>query len=300
LNSSRRVIEIGSTAVKNLLRAREGAALGKARRCMDKREYGVVVPVMPAGSRAGRAEGPAGPGSEGWLVAQFLMGLLLLGGDELLRYLRATQNEIGAAPEIPTTLVPGKETGRDLVAYLALGAMARGQKRLAQGLRRGVRYSTAAAELAFGAMDLLTNNPLTRPVREPIDRWLDGLMQEGERVVRERQRAAQSARLLATRTLGVMARDVVAGVAESPAVTETIQQVVGGQGVELAGTMMDSARQVSARADSRVEGVVRRLLRRRPRRELPLSPLVGKPQTMYLSWDEPEEGEGDGRQTGTP
>lgn len=267
---------------------------------MDRRDHSALVPVKPAGSRADRAAGPAALGSEGRLVAQFLMGLFLLGGDELLKHLQAARREIETEAAWPDVLVSGRETERDLVAYLALGAMARGQKRLFQDVRRAVRYSTAAAGLAIGAAGLLMDNPLARPLREPMERRLNDLVQEGERVVRERQRAAECARLLATRTLGVMARDVVVGVAESPAVTETIQQVVGGQGVELAGTMMDSARQVSARADSSIEGVVRRLLRRRPRRELPPSPLAGKPQTMYLTWTQPEEGEGDGGQTGTP
>lgn len=267
---------------------------------MDRRDHGALVPVKPAGSRADRAAGPAALGSEGRLVAQFLMGPFLPGGDELLKHLQAARLEIETEAGWPGVLVSGRETERDLVAYLALGAMARGQKRPAQSLHRAARYSSAAAGLAFGAMRVLRDNPLTRPVGEPIESWLDGLVQEGERVVREKQRAAERARLLAARTVGVMAHEVVVGVAESPAVTEAIQQVVGEQGVELAGTMMDGARQASARADSSLEGVVRRLLRRRPRRELPPSPLAGKPQTMYLSWTQPEEGEGDGGQTGTP
>jgi hypothetical protein len=267
---------------------------------MDEMDGSVIITVEPAGSRTNREQQPGGWGSrDRQLAARFLMGLLLLGGDELLRYLQAAQREIEAAAEAPGQVVFRRETERDLLAYLALGILAQGQKRVVRGVRRGIRYSVGAAGWAFGAMDWLTDNPLGRPIRGSIGRRLSALVQEGERVVRESQREAQSARLLASRTVGVMVSDVVAEVAESPEVTETIQQIVGQQSVELAGTMMDSARQLSAGADSRAEGLVRRLFRRRPRRELPPSPLAGKPQTMYLSWDEPREGEKDDRPTGT-
>jgi hypothetical protein len=232
-------------------------------------------------------------------VSQFLLGLFLLGGDELLGYLQSAQREIEAAANPSDQAISASDTKREPVTYLAIGAVVRGQKRLARGLRRGMRTSMAAAGWTFGAMDRLTDNALGRALRGPIERLLDDLVQEGEGVVRERQQEAQSARLLASQTLGVMARDLVAGVAKSPAVTESIQQVVGQQGVELTGTMMDSLRQVSAGADGRAEGVVRRLLRRRPRRELPPSPLAGKPLTMYLSWDQTREDGTDGRQTGS-
>lgn len=259
---------------------------------MDETKGGVVVSVEPTGPRAHSEERPAVLGSENrQLVAQFITGLLLLGGDELLKYVQAAQREIEANARWPDYVVHGKETKQDLVAYLAIGALAQGQKRLAQGVRWGVRYSTRAASLALGTMGLLIDNPLGRPLQKPIERRLNDLVREGERVVRESQRGAQSARLLASRTVGVIARDVVTEVAESPEVRDSIQQVVGQQGVQIAGTMTDSAREFSASADGKAESLVRRLLRLRPRRELPPSPLAGKPLTMYLSWNEPGEGE---------
>jgi hypothetical protein len=263
---------------------------------MDEMDRSVVITVEPAGSHANWEQQPADRSAEKRrLATQFLMGLLLLGSDELLRYLQAAQNESGAAPKIPTTIVSGKETGRDRAAYLALGALTQGQKRLGRGIRRGVRYAESAVGWAFATMDRLTDNPLGYLVRRPIERRLDDLVREGERVVREGRQQAQSARLLASRTLGVMARDVVAEVADSPEVTEAIQEIVGQQGGELTATMMDDTRQASAVTDSRLESVVRRLFRRRPRREVSPSPLAGKPQTMYLSWDQTQEGGRDGR-----
>jgi hypothetical protein len=76
--------------------------------------------------------------------------------------------------------------------------------------------------------------------------------------------------------------DVVEAVAENPEVTQVIQQVVTGQGVGLATVMRDNARRMGKSSDDLVEGVLRKVLRRRPREALPPSPLAGRPQTMYL------------------
>jgi hypothetical protein len=69
--------------------------------------------------------------------------------------------------------------------------------------------------------------------------------------------------------------------AESPELTSAIERVLVGQGTGLTGTAMGSARQLGTSADDLAEGVVRRLLGRKPRQELPPSPLVGKPLMMY-------------------
>jgi hypothetical protein len=44
---------------------------------------------------------------------------------------------------------------------------------------------------------------------------------------------------------------------------------------------MSNSRQLGVSADDLAEGVLRRLLRRKQRRELPPSLLAGKPLTMY-------------------
>lgn len=61
-----------------------------------------------------------------------------------------------------------------------------------------------------------------------------------------------------------------------------IRRRVGGESTGLASPAAGSARQLGAGADGVVEGAVRRLLRRPPRRVLPPSPLPGDPQTVYV------------------
>jgi hypothetical protein len=76
--------------------------------------------------------------------------------------------------------------------------------------------------------------------------------------------------------------------------TSAIERVLVGQGSSLTGTAMGSARQLGTSADDLAEGIVRQLLRRKPRRELPPSPLAGLPLTMYEPRNPAEGAQEDG------
>jgi len=89
-------------------------------------------------------------------------------------------------------------------------------------------------------------------------------------------------RRLADETLEELVEEAIQTLAGNPELTSAIQRVVAGQGASLTGTVVGSARELSVSADDMTEGMVRRLLRRKPRQELPPSPLVGKPLTMYV------------------
>jgi hypothetical protein len=91
----------------------------------------------------------------------------------------------------------------------------------------------------------------------------------------------QRSRLLAGQSLGAIVDDVMDYVAASPELTSFLTDLIQGQGSGLAGVAADSARQMSATGDDATEGIVRRILRRKPRQDLPPSPLAGKTQTMY-------------------
>lgn len=91
----------------------------------------------------------------------------------------------------------------------------------------------------------------------------------------------QRSRLLAAQSLLGITDDVMDYVAKSPELTGYITELIGGQGAGLAGAMADSARQMSATGDDTAERLVRRVLRRKPRQDLPPSPIAGKTQTMY-------------------
>ncbi len=248
---------------------------------MDEMERGMIVSVESTGDDRGQ---PQAESEEGQLLTRFLLGLLLLGSDELLARLRALQAEVEAGAELAAgEVVSEDETMGALLGYMALGAFLQGQRRMVQGIRRGLRFSVTTTGRALGMLNRLTDNPIGRPFRRPVERWIWNLMQEGELAIREGRRGAQEARLLAARTVGNITNDTLEAIAGNPELTELIRRQVGQQSAGLAGTIVDNTRQITTSADNVAEGVVRRLLRRKPRRELPPSPLAGQPLTMYAT-----------------
>jgi hypothetical protein len=74
---------------------------------------------------------------------------------------------------------------------------------------------------------------------------------------------------------------IIQRASESPELQNLIQDQLSQQATGLTGVVADNARDLTVIADGVLEAVVRRLLRRTPRRLLAPSPLVGQPQTMY-------------------
>lgn len=254
---------------------------------MDELSDGLVVSGQADGE--GGAQLPDGSG-EGQLLTRFLLGLLLLGSEELLTRLRALEREIEGSAGLGTAeVVPGDEAMGELLGYLAFGLFARGQKRLSRGIRRGIRFSMQTTGRALGVLNRLTDNPLGRPFRQPLERRVWNLMLEGQLAIGEGRREAQNARLLAGRALDQIIDDVMAYILEDPELMDLIRRQIAEQSTGLAGTAVGGARQLSAGADGAVEGAVRRLLRRQPRRELPPSPLPGDPQRVYMERTSPGE-----------
>jgi hypothetical protein len=169
----------------------------------------------------------------------------------------------------------------EVLAYLAVGVGMRVQKRLAGIVNRGVRMSMGAAGWALNTCDRVTDNRLARPFRQPIERRIWGLVGEGQVAIQDGRREVVASRKLTDDTLNEVIEEVIQTLAENPELTVAILRVVAGQGTTLAGTVVGNVQQLSLSADDLSEGVVRRLLRRKPRQELPPSPLVGQPLTMY-------------------
>ena len=246
---------------------------------MDDTDRGMIVPLETTDDAGGPTQAEAG---EGLLLTRFLLGLLLVGSDELMSRLQALQSELEAGTGLAVSEIVSEDTAtRDWLGYMAVGMFLQGQKRLSRGIRRGVRLSVGVTGRALGIVNRLTDNPLGRPVRRPVESFLWNLVQEGERAVREGRAEAQNARLLAGRTLAEISDDLMEYIIENPELMVMIRRQVGEQSIGLASTATSSARQLGAGADGAIEGAVRRILRRQPRRELPPSPLPADPQVVY-------------------
>lgn len=216
------------------------------------------------------------------LLSRFLMGTVLTGGDALMQRLRFFQEQVEAEPWL---LISDnnldQESTTALLRYLAIGLYLRGQKRVGHGVRRGFRFALGTASWALGGVNRLTSTRLTRSLRRSASARARDWAEETVQIMEEGRREEQNARLLAGQTIDEIIDEVVEYLAENPDMQASIRHLIGQQSVGLANVMADNARSVSASADNIAESVVRRILRRTPRRQLPPSPLTGQAQTMY-------------------
>jgi hypothetical protein len=249
---------------------------------MEATDGTVAVSVEPGGAATVVGQQAELSVDDLHLISRLVLGLVLFGGDELLTRLRSVQRRIEAGGELDAVdAIPEDETMTQVVSYLTLGALMRGQRRLARTVKRGVRLSLNAAGWTLGALNRVTDNWLARPIRRPVEQRMWGLVIDGQGAIQEGRREVVASRRLADETVEELFEEVIQALAANPELATAIQRVIAGQGVSLTGTVVGSARQMSVSADDLTEGMLRRLLGRKPRRELPPSPLVGKPLTMY-------------------
>jgi hypothetical protein len=230
------------------------------------------------------------------MITRILVGLLTSGSGELMQRLRELEQDVEANRDyVEIGQGFADDSTYELLRYLALGLLMRGQRTAIRGVRSGLYLSLGTASWVFDKVDGLTDNWLMRPIRRPIASRLRSLADTTSAIIDEGRREEELSRWLAKEAALTTMDDVVDVVAENPEVTQVIQQVVTGQGVGLATVMRDNARQIGKSSDDFVDGMLRRVLRRRPREALPPSPLAGQPQTMYLP-EAPEGGMGDDEQ----
>ena len=223
------------------------------------------------------------------LFSRFLVGLALVGSDQVLQRIQEVGRDLEAYPTFLQPETPlDKASALELLRYLGIGLFAKGQRQVSKGVRTGFYASLGTTSWILDKLDRATDNWLARPVRRPVEsrlrKWGRGVGQ----VMREGRLEDQRSRRLAQEATYAIVDDVVEFIAENPEVTGWIQEVVAQQGVGLAQVVRDNARQLSAASDDFAEGLLRRILRRTPRRDLPSSALAGKPQTMYSPETAPE------------
>jgi hypothetical protein len=209
-------------------------------------------------------------------VSRFLVGLLLLGSDQLAQGL-------GGARQLKTEALPEEETSSEVLRYLALGLLARGQRRAGRRLRTVYYASVGTASWTYDKLNRWTDNRLLRPLRNPVEARLQGWWEEAAQIVEEGRREEQDSRAMAAESVQSVVENILDQVAESEEVDRLIMELVGQKSVSFASSLVDNVRTLTAAVDYALEGVLRKLLRRTARHALPPSPLEGQPQTMYAS-----------------
>ena len=209
-------------------------------------------------------------------TTRLLVGLALIGGDELLRRLESIEQLIAAAPpapQEPAEQIRQTPTGQhipDDIRHALIG--------LAFEAQEQVRYQTprvlAAADqiisdLTRPAQGLLNHLPLVGPLTRTLGLQYDVLQKRGEdrlkRWIAIGQREETRSRLVADQTFTRIVDDVIGYLADKP----EVQDLIAGQTTGLAGEVLSEVRERTVSGDSFLEGIVRAVLRKAPRAELP-------------------------------
>jgi hypothetical protein len=216
------------------------------------------------------------------LLIRFLLGGLLMGSGSFMQMVRDKQQEIEAEQGLPAHVSSAEdESLRDLFRYLSIGLLVEGTEGVTRLVGSGFRLSLDATRQLIAGVDRATDNRLARPLRQAMTSRLQRLEHKAEVAIDKGRVEEQRAKLLASETTDELIDQVVDTIAESPELTDMIVSIVGQQGKGVVGVAGDNARSLTVIADSATERFVRRLFGRKPRQELPPSPIRGVSQNMY-------------------
>lgn len=203
-------------------------------------------------------------------VIRMLIGGTIEGAAALTRRLELWEAELNAAEGEPQ---PGEiQRSGDVARYMLVGmALSAGDS-----VRRQTVKLAQASDVLFrfsGSMaQPLVDNRLTGIVGRPLDRAFNRLVERGQKSVNrwvERGRNEEpGARRLARKTYLEFVDEFIDHLAENEELADLVQE----QSVSLASEAVDEFRSRTVSADEVAEKLVRRLLRRPPRHELPAPP----------------------------
>jgi hypothetical protein len=213
-------------------------------------------------------------------TTRLLVGLALVGSDELLKRLQMLERDFDALPPDPEELaarIRTSPTGQhipDDVRHALIG--------LAFELQDQVRVQTprllAAADQIISdvtrpAQSILSHIPIIGSLSKSLGLQYDAMQKRGadrlQRWIAIGQREEARSRVLADQTFTRIVDDVIDYLADKP----EVQNLIAGQTTGLAGEVLNEVRERTVSGDSFLEGIVRAVLRKSPRAELPPPPL---------------------------
>lgn len=205
-------------------------------------------------------------------VVKLLIGGTIEGAAELAKRLEKWEAELDAAEGIPE---PGEiRSNGDVARYMLVGmALSAGE-----GVRKRVINLARASDMFWrftgSAAQPLVDNRLTGIVTRPIDRAFDRLVVGGQKRVNDWVELGRTqepaARRIARKTYAEIVDEFIDHLAENPELADLVQK----KSIGLATEAVDEFRSRTVSADAMAESIVRRILKRPPRRELP-PPSVG-------------------------
>lgn len=230
---------------------------------------GAPVPVAVAPSAAESALTPTeDPEFDAYMaVIKLLIGGSIEAAAELMERLEKWEAELDAAEGPPE---PGEahSTG-DVARYMLVGmALSAGE-----GARRQVMNLARASDMfwrfAGSAAQPLVDNRVTGIVTRPIDRAFDQLVNRGQKRVNDWIELGRTqepgARRIARKTFEEVIDEFIGHLAENEELADLVQK----KSLGLANEAVDEFRSRTVSADAIAENIVRRILRRPPRSQLP-------------------------------
>ena len=250
--------------------------------------------IEPAGAGAQPKPSPGPDRDNVDLALRFLVGLLSIGGDEAARRLQEMQDKLEADPALWASEAPAGQKGLGRQAWhLGVGLVRRGQKRLRRGIRNSYDRSVRVLDWASSTPERLGAGLITSPVRKPLEARVLRWRQQAALIEKEGELEEQMGRALTKGMIIDLILEIMDEVAENPQLLEFVEDLLSAQGKGMASTVMDNTRSVALTADDGADALLRWLLRRKPRRELPPSPVEGRRQRMYQPRAKIEGGESD-------
>jgi hypothetical protein len=209
-------------------------------------------------------------------TTRLLVGLALIGGDELLKRVETLERSINAAPPDPDQMadqIHATPTGQyipDDVRHALIGAAFDVQDQIRTGVPRLLSMSDEVITSVTRPVDNLLNHlPIIGSLNKSIGQQVDVLQRRGEKRVQRwitiGQREEARSRVLADQTATQIVDDVIDYLADKP----EVQDLIMGQTTGLAGEVLGEVRERTVSGDSFLEGIVRAVLRKAPRAELP-------------------------------
>ena len=208
-------------------------------------------------------------------ILRLLIGGLIEGSEELTRRLHAWENAIQAELHHQAELdhLDMSVTNADLVRYALVGLAFEAQERLREETIAAMHRTGDAIQGMVSALRPFTDNFLLRPLQTRIDNTLLKAESDIMRWIQTGYAEELRARLLAREATLSTIDDFINYLSANPELERLVQQ----QSIGLADEVVDGVRQVSATADDTLEGIVRRLLKLKPRSELPLPATAQRP-----------------------
>lgn len=230
-------------------------------------------------------------------VLRLLVGLTLEGVDELTRRLREWEEKVmqpdDTSPPVEEIRAaePASLSEGDRLYYALIGAAFAARERAARDLPAWLAAPGEGVQQVIDTAERLTENPVLRPLVKPVKAQAETVGKqinaEVERWIAIGQAEAGHSRAVARIAVPEIIDEVLESLAENPELQDLIQQ----QSVGLAGEVVDSMREVTVTADTVVEAVVRRLLGRKPRRQLPAPDNRLLPEPVQNGHKEPSSDE---------